>query len=219
MERAAQASLTSCAWFFDDFGGLEGRVVLRWAARAVEMAAEFAAQHRDRAAGAAAPDPIQSPRDRRRRHAILEPQDARSTREGMIAMADTDQSRHRIDTSAKAASFRRAPSSAAQPTSRASPSTRRSTGAPNRTPKDSGANARKELCWFKPFDKVLEWKLPVRQVVRRRQDQRLLQLPRSPSDHRAAQQGGAHLGGRAGRRARPHLPDAGERGRRAAPTR
>jgi len=42
MVRAAQASLTSCAWFFDDFGGLEGRVVLRWAARAVELAAEFA---------------------------------------------------------------------------------------------------------------------------------------------------------------------------------
>jgi len=42
MERAAQAALTSCAWFFDDFGGPEGRVVLRWAARAVELAAEFA---------------------------------------------------------------------------------------------------------------------------------------------------------------------------------
>ena len=42
MERAAQAALTSCAWFFDDFGGLEGRIVLRWAARAIELAAEFA---------------------------------------------------------------------------------------------------------------------------------------------------------------------------------
>ena len=31
MERAAHAALTSCAWFFDDFGGLEGRVALRWA--------------------------------------------------------------------------------------------------------------------------------------------------------------------------------------------
>ena len=40
MVRAAQAALTSCAWFFDDFGGLEGRVALRWAARAVELAAE-----------------------------------------------------------------------------------------------------------------------------------------------------------------------------------
>lgn len=42
MMRAAYASLTSCAWFFDDFGGLEGRVALRWAARAVEIAAELA---------------------------------------------------------------------------------------------------------------------------------------------------------------------------------
>jgi hypothetical protein len=42
MVRAGQSALTSCAWFFDDFGGLEGRVALRWAARAVEIAAEFA---------------------------------------------------------------------------------------------------------------------------------------------------------------------------------
>jgi hypothetical protein len=42
MARASQAALTSCAWFFDDFGGLEGRVALRWAARAVELAAEQA---------------------------------------------------------------------------------------------------------------------------------------------------------------------------------
>lgn len=41
MERAAQATLTSCAWFFDDFGGPEGRIVLRWAARTAEIAAEF----------------------------------------------------------------------------------------------------------------------------------------------------------------------------------
>ncbi len=42
MVRAAHAALTSCAWFFDDFGGLEGRVALRWAARAVELTAELA---------------------------------------------------------------------------------------------------------------------------------------------------------------------------------
>jgi alpha-amylase/alpha-mannosidase (GH57 family) len=41
MQRAAHAGLTSCAWFFDDFGGLEGRVALRWAARAIELAAEL----------------------------------------------------------------------------------------------------------------------------------------------------------------------------------
>jgi hypothetical protein len=43
MERAAQAALTGCAWFFDDFGGPEGRVALKWAARAVELAAELTA--------------------------------------------------------------------------------------------------------------------------------------------------------------------------------
>ncbi|MGB8412329.1 MAG: DUF3536 domain-containing protein [Candidatus Binatus sp.] len=43
MVRAGQAALTSCGWFFDDFGGLEGRVVLTWAARAVELAAEHSA--------------------------------------------------------------------------------------------------------------------------------------------------------------------------------
>jgi len=42
LERAAHAASTSCAWFFDDFAGLEGRVALRWAARATELAAELA---------------------------------------------------------------------------------------------------------------------------------------------------------------------------------
>ncbi|HYB92126.1 MAG TPA: DUF3536 domain-containing protein [Candidatus Binataceae bacterium] len=42
MVRAGQASLTSCAWFFDDFSGPEGRIALRWAARAVELSAELA---------------------------------------------------------------------------------------------------------------------------------------------------------------------------------
>ncbi len=41
MMHAAHASLTSCAWFFDDFGGLEGRIALRWAGRAIELAAEL----------------------------------------------------------------------------------------------------------------------------------------------------------------------------------
>lgn len=51
MEKAAQASLTSCAWFFDDFGGPEGRVVLKWAARAVELAAELAPSIEDELLG------------------------------------------------------------------------------------------------------------------------------------------------------------------------
>jgi len=42
MQQAAHTALTSCAWYFDDFGGPEGRVALRWAARAVELAAIYA---------------------------------------------------------------------------------------------------------------------------------------------------------------------------------
>ena len=83
MERAAQAALTSCAWFFDDFGGPEGRVVLRWAARAVELAAEFALSIEHELLERLRADPLQSPRDRRRRNALFEPQDARSAREGI----------------------------------------------------------------------------------------------------------------------------------------
>ena len=37
MDRNAQRALTSCAWFFDDFGGLEGRQVLRYASRAIAL--------------------------------------------------------------------------------------------------------------------------------------------------------------------------------------
>lgn len=38
MERSALRALTSCGWFFDDFGGLEGRQVLRYAAHAIALA-------------------------------------------------------------------------------------------------------------------------------------------------------------------------------------
>jgi hypothetical protein len=38
MERHALGMFTSCGWFFDDLGGLEGRQVLGYAARAVELA-------------------------------------------------------------------------------------------------------------------------------------------------------------------------------------
>ena len=38
MERAALRAQTSCGWFFDDFAGLEGRQVLRYAARAIALA-------------------------------------------------------------------------------------------------------------------------------------------------------------------------------------
>ena len=38
MERCVLASMTSCGWFFDDFAGLEGRQVLRYAARTIALA-------------------------------------------------------------------------------------------------------------------------------------------------------------------------------------
>jgi len=37
MQRGALRSLTSCAWFFDDIGGIEALQVLRYAARALEL--------------------------------------------------------------------------------------------------------------------------------------------------------------------------------------
>ncbi len=43
MERAALRALTSCGWFFDDFAGLEGRQVLRYAARAIALVGPDAA--------------------------------------------------------------------------------------------------------------------------------------------------------------------------------
>ena len=43
MERGAQRTLTSCAWFFDDIGGLEALQVLRYAAWVIELAGPEAA--------------------------------------------------------------------------------------------------------------------------------------------------------------------------------
>ena len=37
MERSALGAFTSCGWFFDDFAALEGRIVLRYAARAIAL--------------------------------------------------------------------------------------------------------------------------------------------------------------------------------------
>lgn len=44
MERNALRSFTSCGWFFDDIGGLEAVQVLRYAARAIELAGEAGAE-------------------------------------------------------------------------------------------------------------------------------------------------------------------------------
>lgn len=43
MQHNALRMFTSCGWFFDDIGGLESRQVLRYAARAIELAGEHAA--------------------------------------------------------------------------------------------------------------------------------------------------------------------------------
>lgn len=44
MERGAQRSLTSCAWFFDDIGRIEAVQVLEYAAWAIELAGDDAAR-------------------------------------------------------------------------------------------------------------------------------------------------------------------------------
>jgi hypothetical protein len=48
MERGALRIFTSCAWFFDDIGGLEPLEVLRYAARAIELAGPEGAQLEER---------------------------------------------------------------------------------------------------------------------------------------------------------------------------
>ena len=66
-------------------------------------------------------------------------------------------------------------------------------------PEGFWAEQAESLSSFKHRDRVLDWNAALRPVVRRRQAQRLLQLPRPAPDRRAAQQGRHHLGGRAGR--------------------
>ena len=66
----------------------------------------------------------------------------------------------------------------------------------------------RELAWFKPYGKVLEWKFPFAKWFVGGKINAVLQLPRSSSDRRTPQQGRVHLGRRAGRLAHPDLPDA-----------
>jgi hypothetical protein len=68
MNRSALRALTSCGWFFDDFGGLEGRQVLRYAARAISLsggeAPRLEAGFLERLEGAESNDPkVGSARD------------------------------------------------------------------------------------------------------------------------------------------------------------
>lgn len=61
MERHALGMMTSCGWFFDDVSGLESLQVLRYAARAIELAgpegASFEAELRERLAESHSNDP------------------------------------------------------------------------------------------------------------------------------------------------------------------
>lgn len=61
MERNTLRMFTSCAWFFDDIGGIEARQCLRYAARAIELSGEGADALRqgfaDRLASARSNDP------------------------------------------------------------------------------------------------------------------------------------------------------------------
>ena len=68
-----------------------------------------------------------------------------------------------------------------------------------------------ELDWSKEWQTILEWDLPVREVVRRRQAQRRVQLPRPPRRRRPRRPGRVLLGGRAGRHPCGLLPRAPRR--------
>ena len=160
MVRAAHAALTSCAWFFDDFGGLEGRIALRWAARAVELAAELAAHHRARAAAAAARDPIESPRNRRRRDPLFEPQDARSAREGLTHGCRRKQ--HDIESILREGR-KFPPSRGIRRQARSVKGLAEYEALYRRAeqdPEDFWGECARELAWFKPFGKVLDWQYP-----------------------------------------------------------
>ena len=41
MQRCAMFMFTSCGWFFDDISGLESQIILRWAARALQITARM----------------------------------------------------------------------------------------------------------------------------------------------------------------------------------
>ena len=62
-----------------------------------------------------------------------------------------------------------------------------------------------ELHWFEPLRQGARVERAGRQVVRRRQDERLLQLPRCPPVDLAQEQGRPHLGRRARRHAHADL--------------
>ena len=77
----------------------------------------------------------------------------------------------------------------------------------------------KELDWYRPWKKVLDWKPPHGEVVRRRQaERRRVNCLDRHLAGAAPQQGRAHLGGRAGRPADADLPRPLPRGRQVRAT-
>ena len=68
------------------------------------------------------------------------------------------------------------------------------------------------VTWYDEWDTILDWDLPVRQVVRRRHAQRVVQLPRPPRRGRPGRPGRLPLGGRAGRHPHHHLRRPARRG-------
>ena len=76
------------------------------------------------------------------------------------------------------------------------------------------SEGRERVTWFEPFTQALRVGAPVREVVSRRQAQRLVQLRRPPRRGRPRRPGRLLLGGRAGGRPpRAHLRAAPGRGR------
>ena len=92
--------------------------------------------------------------------------------------------------------------------------TQRSIERAQNDPEGFWAEAANRLDWFKRWDKVLEWNAPWAKWFVGGTAQRLLQLRRPAPPDLAAQQGRHHLGGRAGRHARAHLPGPVPRGQR-----
>ena len=100
---------------------------------------------------------------------------------------------------------------AARRTSRAWPNTSSSGSGPRTIRKASGPSRPNRCTGSSAGTRCSTWNEPHAQVVRRRQDQRQLQLPRSPSRRPAQQQGRHHLGRRAGRHPRADLSGSAPR--------
>ena len=104
------------------------------------------------------------------------------------------------------------------PRARGRAATRACTPKPSAIPKRSGRALPRELEWSRPWDRVLDWKPPhAKWFVGGKLNASVNCLDRHVRG-RAPQQGGAHLGRRAGRSPHAHLLRPAPRGRRRSPT-